>query len=503
MLNKAIFVMKNHFLNRHLYSEEDWSKMYQQLVVFEDKHQAVKSFMERFNDPYTRFIPKQIMAARQQSIRGQAIGLGLILKRRIYWNEVTSAISLLIPLRKSNLYHTIIDASSDQNNNKIGLKGQFLALLSRLNSTKQRDTGVSTVSYTPNTNHLITLNDRLRFISDTTLPLALSFLYSNHKHQLWQKQVIILGGIALSILGAARRIMPIIRPAEIDEVMAPSICKGLMSNDRIVSIDGKRTQGLSLKSLTSLLDNGNAGDQVSLGIVRNMANAKKAYLEVKLERDYVITRKVFSSALPSSQGKGVGYLSITEFTDKTFTEVTNAIKLLRDKFVDEQDSPLNGLIIDLRGNPGGPLTPALDLASYFLSHGKIVTKMSIQGKLETHRSTNFRPDRRMSLLLLADETTASASEIFIAALQDNNRAKCMGGRTVGKNIAQAMMTLSDGSGVAFTVREYLSPIGKSMGDGIVPDFEIIGPIDINTIRYDNQSKQWKVIDANFNMYPNN
>ena len=69
MLNKAIFVMKNHFLNRHLYSEEDWSKMYQQLVVFEDKHQAVKSFMERFNDPYTRFIPKQIMAARQQSIR--------------------------------------------------------------------------------------------------------------------------------------------------------------------------------------------------------------------------------------------------------------------------------------------------------------------------------------------------------------------------------------------------------------------------------------------------
>ncbi len=494
--------MKNHFLNRHLYSEDDWSKMYQQFVVFEDKHQAVKSFMERFNDPYTRFIPKQIMAARQQSIRGQAIGLGLILKRRIYWNEVTSAISLLIPLRKSNLY-TIIDAKSDQSNKKIGFKDQFLALLSRLKSTKQRDSGMSTMPYTPNTSHLIvTLNDRLRFISDTTLPLALSFLYSNNK-ALWQKQLVILGGIALSILGATRRIMPIIRPAEIDEVMAPSLCKGLLSNDRIVSIDGKRTQGLSLKSLASLLDNGNAGDQVSLGIVRSMANAKKAYLEVKLERDYVITRKVFSSTLPSSQGKGVGYLSITEFTDKTFTEVTNAIKLLREKLVDEQGSPLNGLIIDLRGNPGGPLTPALDLASYFLSHGKIVTKMSIQGKLETHRSTNFRPDRRMSLLLLADETTASASEIFIAALQDNNRAKCMGGRTVGKNIAQAMMTLSDGSGVAFTVREYLSPIGKSMGDGIVPDFEIIGPMDINTIRYDDQSKQWKVIDANFNLYPNN
>lgn len=501
MLIKAIFVMKNHFLNRHLYSEEDWSKMYQQFVVFEDKHQAVKSFMERFNDPYTRFIPKQIMATRQQSIRGQAIGLGLILKRKIYWNEVSSAINLLIPFRKSNLYHTIPDASSDHSNKMIGLKGQFFALVSRLRSLK-RDTSEFTVSHTQNTSHLIGLNDRLRFVADTTLPLALSFLYSNNK-LLWQKQVIILGGIALSILGATRRIMPIIRPAEIDEIMAPSLCKGLMPNDRIVSIDGKRTQGLSLKLLASLLDNGNAGDQVSLGIVRSMANARKAYLEVKLERDYVITRKVFSSALPSSQGKGVGYLSITEFTDKTFIEVTNAIKLLKEKMVDEQDSPLNGLIIDLRGNPGGPLTPALDLASYFLSHGKIVTKMSIQGKLETHRSTNFRPDRRMSLLLLADETTASASEIFIAALQDNNRAKCMGGRTVGKNVAQAMMTLSDGSGVAFTVREYLSPIGKTMGDGIAPDFEITGPIDINTVRYDDQSKQWKVLDANFNLYPNN
>jgi carboxyl-terminal processing protease len=315
--------------------------------------------------------------------------------------------------------------------------------------------------------------------------------------------VIILGGIALSILGATRRIMPIIRPAEIEEIIAPSIGKGLMPNDRIVSIDGKRTQGLSLKSLAALLDNGNVGDQLSLGVVRNMANEKKTYLEVKLARDYVITRKVFSSSLPSTQGKGVGYLAITEFTDKTFIEVTNAIKLLKEKLAEEQDSSLNCLIIDLRGNPGGPLTPALDLASYFLSHGKIVTKMSIQGKLETHRSTNFRPDRRTSLLLLADETTASASEIFIAALQDNNRAKCVGGRTVGKNIAQAMMTLSDGSGVAFTVREYLSPIGKSMSDGIVPDFEVIGPIDINTIRFDDQLKRWNVIDANYNLYPNN
>jgi carboxyl-terminal processing protease len=497
--------MKNHFLNRHLYSEEDWSKMYEQFVLYDDKHQAVKSFMERFNDPYTRFIPKQIMATRQQCIRGQAVGLGLMLKRRIYWNEVTSAIRLLLPLRNNNQFYNTNSETPSQSKTKAGLSGKLLALVSRLNlanKQRDRDTTMSTVPHTPNTSHLITLNDRLRFISDTTLPLALSFLYSNNK-VLWQRQVIILGGIALSILGATRRIMPIIRPAEIEEIIAPSIGKGLMPNDRIVSIDGKRTQGLSLKSLAALLDNGNVGDQLSLGVVRNMANEKKTYLEVKLARDYVITRKVFSSSLPPTQGKGVGYLAITEFTDKTFIEVTNAIKLLKEKLAEEQDSSLNCLIIDLRGNPGGPLTPALDLASYFLSHGKIVTKMSIQGKLETHRSTNFRPDRRTSLLLLADETTASASEIFIAALQDNNRAKCVGGRTVGKNIAQAMMTLSDGSGVAFTVREYLSPIGKSMSDGIVPDFEVIGPIDINTIRFDDQLKRWNVIDANYNLYPNN
>lgn len=179
------------------------------------------------------------------------------------------------------------------------------------------------------------------------------------------------------------------------------------------------------------------------------------------------------------------------------------MRSLRDDIAKLQNgSQMNALIIDLRGNPGGPLLSALELAALFLPHGKIVTLMSSQGKTESHKSLNRSSDRKTSLLLLSDESTASASEIFIAALQDHNRAKCMGSRTVGKNIAQAMMTLSDGSGVAFTVREYLSPFGKVMCDGITPDIEISGPIDIDHIRYSSESKLFALTDANsVIMYP--
>jgi carboxyl-terminal processing protease len=159
----------------------------------------------------------------------------------------------------------------------------------------------------------------------------------------------------------------------------------------------------------------------------------------------------------------------------------------------EQGCQMSGLIIDLRGNPGGPLPPALDLAALFLPRGKVLTQMSIQGsKMEVYKSTNRRPDKKTDLLLLTDESTASASEIFVAALQDNSRAKCMGTRTVGKNVAQAMMMLSDGSGLAFTVREYFSPLGKIMADGITPDYETAGPINLNSVR--RRFGQWQIAE---------
>jgi len=102
---------------------------------------------------------------------------------------------------------------------------------------------------------------------------------------------------------------------------------------------------------------------------------------------------------------------------------------------------MKGLIIDLRGNPGGPLVSALDVASMFLSNRAILTQLSINGRVEKYYSSNRRPDVSMKLLLLCDEYTASASEILIEALCDNGRAISMGRKTVGKNKAQVMIVL--------------------------------------------------------------
>jgi carboxyl-terminal processing protease len=103
---------------------------------------------------------------------------------------------------------------------------------------------------------------------------------------------------------------------------------------------------------------------------------------------------------------------------------------------------MKGLIIDLRGNPGGPLVSALDIASIFLPNRAILTQLSIDDghrRIERFYSTNRRPDMTTKLLLLCDEYTASASEILIEALCDNGRAVSMGKKTVGKNKAQVIL----------------------------------------------------------------
>jgi len=225
----------------------------------------------------------------------------------------------------------------------------------------------------------------------------------------------------------------------------------------------------------------------------------RQFLQLDLIRDHILMRKVTAAMLPPMQGPGLGYLAIKEFTDKTFYEVSTALQDLQKTISMKQGCSMSGLIIDLRGNPGGPLPPALDLAALFLPRGKILTQMSIEGKMELHRSTNRRPDKKTSLLLLTDESTASASEIFVAALQDNSRAKCMGTRTVGKNVAQAMMMLSDGSGLAFTVREYFSPLGRIMAEGVTPDIEVVGPINVNSIHFSSSSTKHYLPSAEWSL----
>jgi carboxyl-terminal processing protease len=164
----------------------------------------------------------------------------------------------------------------------------------------------------------------------------------------------------------------------------------------------------------------------------------RVILDVDVVRESVFSQQVSSAVLPSSQGQGIGYLAIKEFTQRTLLEVNEAIAELKQSIVEQQGKNMEALVIDLRGNLGGPLPPALDVAALFLPKGSILIQMSAQGRTERYRSTNKQPDSSTQILLLTDAQTASASEIFAAALRDNHRATSMGSKTLGKNVAQVI-----------------------------------------------------------------
>lgn len=155
--------------------------------------------------------------------------------------------------------------------------------------------------------------------------------------------------------------------------------------------------------------------------------------------------------------EGTGLIAIKEFNERTLVEVQNAIDELRGRA-----SGLEALILDLRGNGGGLISAAFDVASMFLPKGKVLSRIqwSGMGPPTIVRSNNRQADTLTKLLVIVDGKTASASEILTAALVDNQRAVCMGSKTVGKNMAQAIVRLSDGCGLVFTVRSFSSPLER-------------------------------------------
>lgn len=150
--------------------------------------------------------------------------------------------------------------------------------------------------------------------------------------------------------------------------------------------------------------------------------------------------------------------------------MTNAIKNLDDSSKKIHKTSLQALVIDVQGNPGGPLQSGLELASMFLPKHSPLLKMTTHNKTETYKSLNNRyiSERKMCLLVLTDQGTASASEVFATAVMDNQRAVVAGAKTLGKNLAQALVRLSDHSAISLTVALFKGPYGKDLECGIQP-----------------------------------
>jgi C-terminal processing protease CtpA/Prc len=549
ILNETISFLQNHYVYRSIFSGTEWLQLRNEAAAKfpRNSHESVRYVLSKIQDPYCRLIGPAVMQGKSDNLRGVAVGLGLRLRR--CWN--------IHPL--SNIMSHGLFPSMTKNRNL--------------------DFAINQASY------LCTAAVSMVSILSKS-PHARSFQYFFFP--------VLFGSFLL-------RVAPFIRPFEVVEILNESAEQaGAQVGDRLVLVNGKPVPAVGTEEyVTGLLNRGPIGELVNVTVFREIPKlvgsshspiiTKRAITEnqIQIRRDYVLHETLEARLTNRIPGKSTAYIRIREFSDETYAEFAHiwdklhkdlqhpivslgntrqnqpeSVELIaaanseQNRFsflnhfhfnIGKAQSKLHkigGLIIDLRGNSGGALVPALDIASMFLPSGTVVTCLASNISpptlvlppgnslkrpvvLEKFVSTNRIADQDTSILILTDEMSASASEILVQALCDNNRAisaapesragqhlgvvrdnyattkrtavglpNTKGGsssfyaypgtkasammasdailpvRTVGKNLAQAVLSLSDGSGLFFSVREFFTPSGESMSNGFLPHLSL-------------------------------
>jgi carboxyl-terminal processing protease len=235
---------------------------------------------------------------------------------------------------------------------------------------------------------------------------------------------------------------------------------GLRSGDFILEINGESTQDISLMDAVKKI-RGPKGAPVELTILHSDSQKPET---VSIIRGAIPIHSVKSEVLDN----GYLYVRLTRFNDNTTEELRKALRNFK------KDGQLKGMVLDLRNNPGGLLTQAVQVSDTFLKDGLIVY---IQGKdaksRKDYAARNQKADEQTPLVVLINAGSASASEIVAGALQDHRRALIIGEPSFGKGSVQTVIPLSDGSGIKLTTALYYTPKGRSIqAEGIQPDLII-------------------------------
>ena len=281
------------------------------------------------------------------------------------------------------------------------------------------------------------------------------------------------GGLGIEI-GMEAGVVKVISP--IDDT--PAQKAGIKAGDYIVKIGKEQVQGKSLMEAVKLM-RGPIDTSIDLTVRRK--NVKKP-LEFKITRKIIQVQSVSSETI--SEEKNIGYVRLKSFNENSDNQFLKSIK----KF--ERNSKIKGYIIDLRNNPGGLLTQAINITDFFLDEGEIV---STKGRKisETRKFFARRGDETKGkpIVVLINNGSASASEIFAGALKDHKRAIILGENSYGKGSVQSIIPLRNGGGMRLTISKYYLPSGKSISEvGVTPDIlveEIGDDFKINSEK-DNQ-----------------
>lgn len=250
---------------------------------------------------------------------------------------------------------------------------------------------------------------------------------------------------------------------------SPADKAGMQVDDILLQVDGKDIQGKDLNTVVSYVK-GEKGSEVTLTVLRDNKE-----VDLTAVRDTIEVQTVDYRMMDGQ----LGYISVSEFDDVTYEQFKTAMD-------DLEAQNMQGLIIDLRNNPGGNVDTVTDMLKLLLPEGPIISIKYKNGNTEemTCDGTN---EFKKPLAVLVNGYSASASEIFSGAVQDYGTGTIVGTTTYGKGVVQQLISLGDGTCLKLTIAEYYTPSGRSInGTGVTPDVEIEYKYDENNPDADNQ-----------------
>ena len=281
----------------------------------------------------------------------------------------------------------------------------------------------------------------------------------------------IYGGIGVIVSPGDDNLITVVSPIE----GTPGEKAGLKTGDKIIKVNGQEFTADNMDKAVKLMK-GEPKTKVNLTVLRKGKDGKNDYIDMDIVREEIRLITVKSDVVEDN----IGYMKITSFDDLTYEDFKKNLDSLMKKNI-------SGLIIDLRNNPGGLLDVCVDIADEFLGEGVIVYTETRNGERTYEKSNKSHID--IPLVVLVNEGSASASEIFAGAIKDRNRGVLVGTKTFGKGIVQRIKQLSDGSGFKLTVSEYFTPNGTNIhGIGIEPDIVVDLPEDVKEIGVENLSQ---------------
>lgn len=268
---------------------------------------------------------------------------------------------------------------------------------------------------------------------------------------------------------------------------SPAKEAGIESGDYITKVNGKAFGPNQLEEAVAEIK-GEPGSDVTLTILRTeegTTNSKE--FDVKVTRADVNVDTIDDDIL-EVRGRKIGYIHIKAFDDITWKDFSDSYSKLMAQDID-------GLILDVRNNPGGALDVVINIADNFLDEGVIVTTKDKKGNVATEKSDANASD--IPMVVLQNENSASASEILAGAMKDRGRAKVIGTQSFGKGVVQKVFNLEDGAGAKITISEYFTPNGTQINKvGVTPDIKVESDEDLDLSKKDYKNDKQFVTGLN-------